>query len=258
MQQPGLQAVCIQLTEALHCAKVPEQSLLATKFLTIISKIYIMPQNLIIVGAGGHGAELDDYIGFINSAPSGPRFVIAGYLDDNPANYSSYKLSGPLLGGIREHQIRQDCAYIIGIANLSFRQEFVNLFLSRGAEFATIIHPSAYLSPSAVIGKGAVIGPMANIGPNAVVGDYTLVNSRCSLGHDTKLGQFNFISPNVCFSGFTSIGDGNLFGINSATIPGITVGNRNKIMAGMVLDKNVGDDETVFYRFKEKVIAVPR
>jgi len=26
----------------------------------------------------------------------------------------------------------------------------------------------------------------------------------------------------------------------------------------MVLDKNVGDDEVIFYRFKEKVMAIPK
>jgi bifunctional N-acetylglucosamine-1-phosphate-uridyltransferase/glucosamine-1-phosphate-acetyltransferase GlmU-like protein len=54
------------------------------------------------------------------------------------------------------------------------------------------------------------------------------------------------------------VGDENLFGINSATIPGVKVGNRNKIAAGMVLDGDIGDDSVVFYRFKERVIAVPR
>jgi bifunctional N-acetylglucosamine-1-phosphate-uridyltransferase/glucosamine-1-phosphate-acetyltransferase GlmU-like protein len=78
------------------------------------------------------------------------------------------------------------------------------------------------------------------------------------MGHDTVVGNYNFISPNVCFSGFTEVGDENLFGINSATIPGIKVGHRNKIAAGMVLDTNVLDDAVVFYRFKEKVIAVPK
>jgi UDP-3-O-[3-hydroxymyristoyl] glucosamine N-acyltransferase len=90
------------------------------------------------------------------------------------------------------------------------------------------------------------------------VGKYTLINSRCSLGHDTWIGNYNFISPNVCFSGFTEIGDENLFGINSASIPGIKVGNRNKIAAGMILDQNVQDDGVVFYRFKEKIIAIPK
>lgn len=216
------------------------------------------PKKLIFIGAGGHGAELNDYINYINAQSPAAVYQIIGFLDDNPENYAHYRLSAPLLGGILNHQIRKDCFYVMGIANLNYRKQFIELFLSEGATFETIVHPTAYISPSARLGQGLVIGPMANIGPNATVGDYTLINSRCSLGHDTVIGQFNFISPNVCFSGFTSIGNSNLFGINSATIPGITVGNNNKIMAGMVLDKNVGDGETVFYRFKEKIIAVPK
>ena len=68
----------------------------------------------------------------------------------------------------------------------------------------------------------------------------------------------NFISPNVCFSGFTTIGDENLFGINSASIPQIKIGNRNKIAAGMVVERNIDDDTTYFHRFKEKVLAIPK
>ena len=58
--------------------------------------------------------------------------------------------------------------------------------------------------------------------------------------------------------GQLKLATGNLFGINSATIPSIKVGNNNKIAAGMVLDQNVGDDSVVFYRFKERVIAIPK
>jgi acetyltransferase-like isoleucine patch superfamily enzyme len=146
----------------------------------------------------------------------------------------------------------------MGIANLKYRRLFVEKFQSEGAKFASLVHPSAWVSRSARLGEGVVIGPNANIGPNVHIGDFTLVNARCSLGHDTRLGDLNFISPNVCFSGFTTIGNDNLFGINSATIPGITVGHRNRIAAGMVLHTDVGDDAVVFYRYKEKITAVPK
>ena len=215
-------------------------------------------KKLIIVGAGGHAAELDEYIAYENKLTDVPVMQVIGFLDDNPANYAAYQLSAPLFGAINEHEIRLDCYYLMGIANLLYRKQFIESFKAQGAHFIGLIHPSAYISPSSKIGEGVVIGPMANIGPNVSIGDFTMINSRCSMGHDTSIGRFNFISPNVCFSGFTSIGDGNLFGINSATIPGIKVGNNNKIMAGMVLDKNVGDDEVVFFRFKEKVIAIPK
>lgn len=157
-----------------------------------------------------------------------------------------------------DHDIRTECSYIMGIANLTYRKAIIEKFVEGGANFTTFIHPTATISPSAEIGQGVVVALHANIGPNVKVGDFSLINSRSSIGHDAIIGKFNFISPNVCFSGFTSIGEENLFGINSATIPGITVGDRNKIMAGMTLDKSIGNDEIVFYRFKERIIAVSK
>lgn len=212
--------------------------------------------EVIIVGSGGHGAEIDEYIAFNNRNLNEPLKVV-GFLDDNPDNYNSYQLSAPLLGGVQNHIVNRDIYYVMGIANLKYRKKFVTEYSHNGANFINVIHSAAYISPSAKLGNGIVIGPHVNLGPNTSVGDFTLINSRCSLGHDTKIGKFNFISPNVCFSGFTEVGDENLFGINSVTIPGIKIGNRNKIAAGMVIHNDVGDDEVVFYRYKEKLIARP-
>lgn len=214
-------------------------------------------KNVIIIGAGGHGAELDEYIKYSQKSTGIKTINVVGFLDDNPANYFNYKFSAPLLGGARVHTIHRECFYIIGIANLKYRRFFVEKFMSEGAQFLSFVHSSAYVSETAIIGTGSIIGPHANIGPNVRVGAFTLINSRCSLGHDTNIGDFNFISPNVCFSGFSKIGNDNLFGINCSSIPSICVGNRNKIAAGMVLDHNIQNDSVVFYRFKEKVIAMP-
>jgi sugar O-acyltransferase (sialic acid O-acetyltransferase NeuD family) len=215
-------------------------------------------KNVLIIGAGGHGAEIDEYIKYSQRTRNRKEFNIVGFLDDDPAQYTNYKLSAPLIGGLRDHKVIKGQYYIMGIASLKYRRFFIDRFKAEGAEFVSFIHCSAYVSESAKIGEGTIIGPNANIGPNVIIGNYTLINSRCSLGHDTVIGDYNFISPNVCFSGFSKIGDENLFGINCATIPNISVGNRNKIAAGMVLDQNVGNDSVVFYRFKEKVIAVPK
>jgi sugar O-acyltransferase (sialic acid O-acetyltransferase NeuD family) len=215
-------------------------------------------KNVIVIGAGGHAAEIDEYIGYSQKVTGIKEFNIVGFLDDNPTNYEKYNFSAPLLGGIRNHEIKKELEYIIGIANLKYRRLIVDNYRKVGAHFASVIHIGAYVSTSAIIGEGSIVGPNVSIGPNVHIGKYTLINSRCSLGHDTTVGDYNFICPNVCFSGFTEIGDENLFGINSATIPGIKVGNHNKISAGMILDQNVGNDSVIFYRFKEKIIAVPK
>ena len=215
-------------------------------------------KNVIIIGAGGHGAEIDEYIKYSQKIKGIKDLKVIGFLDDDPENYSRYRLSAPLLGGVMDHKVIRAHAYIIGIANLKYRRFFVDKYMEEGALFVSFIHSNAYISESAIIGEGSIIGPNVNIGPNVKIGNCTLINARSSMGHDTIVGNYNFISPNVCFSGFTEVGDENLFGINSATIPGVKVGSRNKIAAGMILDQNVENDSVVFYRFKERVIAVPK
>lgn len=215
-------------------------------------------KNVIIIGAGGHAAEIDEYIRYSQRITGIKELCISGFLDDNPDSYSRYRFSSLYLGKIKDHQVIKNQKYIMGIADLNCRRIFVDKFRSEGAEFISFIHCTAYISESATIGIGTIIGPYANVGPNVKIGNYNIINSRCSMGHDTIIGDFNFISPNVCFSGFSKIGNENLFGINCATIPGIKIGNHNKISAGMVLDTNIGDNDVVFYRFKERVIAVPK
>lgn len=213
-------------------------------------------KNAIIIGAGSHAAEIDEYIRHSQSVTGERDIRIAGFLDDNPASYTKYRFSALLLGRIDDHVVSDEFYYIIGIAGLCSRKAIVDRFMAKGARFLNFQHCSAYVSESAVIGEGNIIGPNANIGPNVQIGNFNLINSRCSLGHDTVIGSFNFISPNVCFSGLTKVGDENLFGINSASIPDIIIGNRNKIAAGMILDQNVGNESVIFYRFKEKVISI--
>jgi sugar O-acyltransferase (sialic acid O-acetyltransferase NeuD family) len=214
--------------------------------------------DIIIIGAGGHAAELDEYIKYSQKVAGNKEFNIIGFLDDNPDNYARYKHSAPLLGGVKDYIVIKGQKYVIGIAGIAHRRLIVERFLSEGAVFVSLVHRGTYISESAIIGEGSIIGPNANLGPNVKIGKYTLINARCSMGHDTVVGNYNIISPNVCFSGFTEVGDENLFGINSATIPGIKVGSRNRIAAGMTLDQNIGNDTVVFYRFKEKIIAVPK
>ncbi len=65
----------------------------------------------------------------------------------------------------------------MGIANLKYKKQFVEQYKSDGAKFISLIHASAYISPTAKFGEGIIIGPMANIGPNVSIGNYTLINS---------------------------------------------------------------------------------
>lgn len=212
-------------------------------------------EKLIIIGSGGHAAELRDYIGHINKQNPEKEINVEGFIDDNRSGYDHYAFEEPFLGTIEDHKVREEVKYLMGIANIAYRRPIIERFLDKGASFTTLIHPSAQISPSAIIGEGVVISHNVSVGPKAEIGNYNMINSRATIAHDTRIGNYNFISPQVALSGNTTIGDENLLGTNSVTIPGMKVGSRNKIGAGMIVYKPVGDDETVFFRYKERIIA---
>ena len=212
-------------------------------------------KKVIIIGASGHSAEITDYITHYNNSVAPELcFDVVGYIDDNKESYNNYSFLGPYIGTIKDHEVSLDAEYIMGIANIQFRRTIIQNFLEKGARFATLIHPTAIISPSAIVGEGCLVAHNASIGAKAKVGNFNMLNSRCTVGHDSILGEFNFIGPQVVLSGFTKVGNNNMFGVNSATIPTIEIGDNNTIAAGMIITKTVKDNETHFYRFKEKVV----
>ena len=211
-------------------------------------------KKIIIVGSGGHAAELRDYINHNNNARPADRMEVVGFIDDNEDSYKHYNFAEPFLGSIKNHKVHKEVFYLMGIANLDYRKKIIESLLEKGAEFTGLIHPTAIISPSAEIHPTTVISHNASVGAMAKLGKYNMLNSRCTIGHDSVIGNYNFISPQVAVSGNTKIGDGNLIGTNACTIPGMTIGNNNKIAAGMVLYKPVGDDSTVLFRHKERLI----
>lgn len=216
-------------------------------------------KKVIIVGAGGHAAELVDYMIHINTISTvemEKEWEIVGLIDDSEANYEAYAYDFPFLGKIKDHIVQQEVGYVMGIANMKYRRVIIQQLQQEGARFVTLIHPTALVSPSATIGAGCVISHNVSIGPKAVLGDFNLINSRCTIGHDTAIGSYNFLAPQVVTGGFAAVGEENFFGTNAVILPAIALGNRNTVAAGMIVDKNVLNDATVFYRFKEKVVVI--
>ncbi len=209
--------------------------------------------QLIIVGAGGHAAELRDYIRQLNAVGK-DRLEVVGFLDDDQSAYAAYDYEEPFLGTIKDHVVKKGLHYLMGIANVKYRRPLIERLEAEGADFTGLIHPTALISPSSVIGKGVIISHNASVGPKVSIGNHNIINSRCTIGHDTTIGNYNFISPQVALSGHTTVGNENMIGVNSCTIPGIVIGDNNMIAAGTVMYKNVGDGQTLINRFNERII----
>jgi sugar O-acyltransferase (sialic acid O-acetyltransferase NeuD family) len=216
------------------------------------------PREIVIIGSGGAAAEVFSCIQGINSISSAGLQVI-GFLDDNKLlfknNSEKYQFELPLLGSTKDYEYTKKYSYVVAFSNIAYKKILTTKLLGIGVSFPNIIHPSAEVSSSAKLGFGNIIGSNCIIGPATFLGNFNLLTSYSFVSHDCSVGSFNFFST-AGLSGGATVADENFFGIRSTLLPSVTVGSRCMIQAGMVIDKDVLDDSTVFYRYKEKIIAI--
>jgi acetyltransferase-like isoleucine patch superfamily enzyme len=215
--------------------------------------------NVIIVGSGAVAAELTSYIEDHNShVDVNNRMNILGYLDfeENISKYwSRYKLEKPVLGDVHSYNIERDDHFIVAISDIAFREKILNILESRLARITGFLHYNSIIAKSANIGTGNIIYPYCIIGPNAIIGKNNLITSYSFISHDCKVGDNNFFST-AGLSGNVNVGNRNYFGIRSTVLPHVSIGDSNVVQAGMIVDKDVSNNSIIFYRYKEKLIAI--
>lgn len=216
-------------------------------------------RNVIILGSGGLASELTFYIEDNNSkSKPNEKINILGYIDyaDVAGKFSKkYNYDAPIISDIDGYIPSDNEEVLIGIGNIAVRKKMITLLLNKKAKIGSFVHNSVIVSKSPNWGEGNVIFPYCIIENNAIIGNYNLLTSYSFISHDCVVGNNNFFSTSG-IAGNVKICNDNFFGIRSTVIPGIEIGNNNTIQAGMTIDKSIKDNTTVFYRYKEKILAI--
>jgi sugar O-acyltransferase (sialic acid O-acetyltransferase NeuD family) len=214
---------------------------------------------IIFIGSGAVASEVISYLEDIHAQNPTESFEIYGFLDDDRDSFNlksiKYGFKGFFLGSISEHEFSQEYSYVFGFGSPHAKSKVAQSFDLEKYDFPNIIHPSVVISKSAKLGKGNIINPNCVIGPNCLIGNFNLITSYGFISHDCEIGDYNFFST-AGLSGNVTVGHSNFFGVRSTVIPEVKIGSNNTIQAGMIIDKNISDNETVFYRFKEKVVFI--
>jgi sugar O-acyltransferase (sialic acid O-acetyltransferase NeuD family) len=106
-------------------------------------------------------------------------------------------------------------------------------------EWVTVVHPRAWVDPSAQVGPGTVIFAGAVVQACARLGAHVIINTSASVDHDCIVGDFAHIAPGCHLGGQVTIGDGCLMGIGSAAIPGSETGAWSVVGSGSVVTRNI-------------------
>jgi UDP-3-O-[3-hydroxymyristoyl] glucosamine N-acyltransferase len=218
-------------------------------------------RNVIILGTGGGASEVTFFIEDNNSKlPEGEKINILGYIDyaeNEKIHYDRYNFEAPILCDIDSYEPKPDEEVLIAIMDIPFRQKMIKALLAKNAKIGSFIHHNVVMPENISMGEGNIVGPFCMLEKYATIGNYNLLTAYCFIAHDCVVGDNNFFSV-AGIAGSVKVGNNNYFGIRSFAIPHVEIGNNNVIQAGMTVDKNIKDDTTVFYRFKEKVLAIPK
>lgn len=197
--------------------------------------------DYVLVGGGGFARELFDW--FTPSlTDAGSRFV--GYLDDGADPMRAYGHTLPQCGRIADYRPDPAHRLVMAIGSPTGKQKVAELL--GPDQFVSLVHPTAWVSASARIERGAIIGVFADISANAAVGAFATVNGYSSVGHDAQLGDYATLSGYVDLTGNARVGKASFLGSGSRVLPHVHIGERCNVSAGAVVVRSTGDDVTIY------------
>jgi sugar O-acyltransferase (sialic acid O-acetyltransferase NeuD family) len=188
--------------------------------------------QLLIIGCGGHTRFL---LGLIANS----HFEVFGLIDlrddwDDTEVIMDVSVVGCLSSINKKYSLGwRNLA--LGIGNNYLRKRIYFQLKEMGFIFPNLIHPSAIIDTTAVLGEGNVIGPGVIIGAEVVLGNNNIINSGALIEHQCIIGDHCHVSLSATMSGNVSIGDCVFLGANSTVIERINVSNRTILGAGGTL-----------------------
>jgi UDP-perosamine 4-acetyltransferase len=134
---------------------------------------------------------------------------------------------------------------VLGFGAAVGRARILDAIEAAGLALPTLVHPTAFVADSAVLGHGVQVMPRASVGPSARVGRGVLVNTGALLDHDVEVADASVIDPGAVLTGRVRIGSEVEIGSGAVLIPDSVVGDGATVGAGAVVVRPVEAGATV-------------
>ncbi|MGH2678135.1 MAG: acetyltransferase, partial [Actinomycetota bacterium] len=202
------------------------------------------PMKIVLVGArrDGHAHIVLDML------QDGVPYEAVAFVDETPSLWGTEILGLPVLGPpdeiVKAMAVGAKGA-VISIGDPQARHRLSAVARDAGLHLPTLIHPRAYLAPSARVGQGAYVGALAVASTGCRIGDLAWLSPHSHVGHHAELGECSTLSPGVRIAGRARIGRRTFLGEGAVVLPDRRVGDDAVVGAGAVVIHDVEPGTTV-------------
>ena len=194
--------------------------------------------TIVVYGGGGHGKSVIDMIRALG------QYQVVGVLDDG-LKKGGEVMGVPVIGGgdqlprLVKDGVRLAVNAVGGIGDITSRIQVFQRLLDAGFGFPTIIHPTAFVEPTAQLGQGVQVFPHAYIGSDTDVGFGTIINTAAVVSHDCRLGAYVNVAPGALLAGAVTLDEGVLIGMGATLNLNVTVGSNARVGNSAVVKEDI-------------------
>jgi len=196
-----------------------------------------MPSGVYVIGGGGHAKV-------VVSSLQDMGVSVLGIWDDDAGKWGRSLLGVPIIGGLDgARQYAGEAKFVLAIGDNETRRALAERLAD--FEWATVVHPTAYLHSSVEVGPGTVVFAGAVVQPGVGIGRHCIINTGATVDHDCQIGDFTHLAPGVNLAGGVVVESRAMLGVGAAVVPGVRIGEGAVVGAGSVVIGDVDPGDTV-------------
>jgi len=200
-------------------------------------------QGVLLIGCGGHAR-------FILSILNSNDYKVAGLINlEEDFDSEEVIMNTPVVGCRRSlPQLRNQGfnVVVLAIGDNTIRKELYTEVVGLGFKLPCIIHSSAIVDESVLMGIGNVIGPNVVIGAEVKIGSNNIINSAATVEHQSVIGSHCHVSLSSILCGAVHIGDEVFIGANSTVIDKVSIANNTIVGAGTNVIRSIYENNATF------------
>lgn len=193
---------------------------------------------IVIYGGGGHSKTL------IEMLRASKTYHLVGVIDDHLPSGEEI-LGVPVLGDaeslpcLKSQGIKLAVNAVGSIGNIEVRIAIFQRLAQAGFSCPALVHPAAYIEPSAALAPGIQVFAHAYVGSEARLGYGAIINTGAVVSHDCQIGNYANISPGALLAGAVEVGKGALVGMGVTIHLGVKIGAGARIGNSAVIKADV-------------------